>query len=286
MGEILTQLRSLGQEYEAIPVSKVKSWPTKEMLKGTGKTFVIGSIIGTFIGILPGIGQTTASLFAYTTSRQTSKHPEKFGTGIPEGIVASETANNACCGGAIIPMLTMGIPGDLVTSILLGGLVVHGLQPGPLLFQTSLDVVGVVFVAFFLANIIMYIMEMGLMKVFIKLLAVPMNLLFPVILLMCVVGTITVHNRLFDTWVLLIIGLIGYMLSSNGFPLSPIVLGYILGKIIESNFRTAVIASKGSVAALFSRPIAIFLLLFAVAMLVIPAILEKRSKQKSAEPNA
>ena len=127
-------------------------------------------------------------------------------------------------------------------------------------------------------------MEMGLMKVFIKLLAVPMNLLFPVILLMCVVGTITVHNRIFDTWVLLIIGIIGYTLSCNGFPLSPIVLGYILGKIIESNFRTAVIASKGSVMAIFSRPIAMVLLVVAVLMVVVPAILEKRSKAKSQAP--
>lgn len=286
LGEILSQLRNLSGDYETLAVGKVKTFPTKEMLKNTGKTHLIGSAIGTFIGILPGIGQTTASLFSYTICRQTSAYPEKFGTGLNEGIVASESANNACCGGALIPMLTMGIPGDLVTSVLLGGLIVHGLQPGPLLFTTSLDIVGLVFAVYLLANIIMFVMEMGLMKLFIKLLKVPLNLLFPVITLMCVVGTITQHNRIFDTWVLLVVGLIGYVLQCNGFPLSPIVLGYILGGIIESNFRTALIGSRGSVLPLFSRPISMGLLIVAVLMLVIPMLLGKIQANKNAKAAA
>lgn len=276
IAEVLTQIKLLGRKYETIKLERLKNWPNREMLKGTGKTFVIGSIIGTIIGILPGIGQTTSSLLSYTTSRQSSKNPEKFGTGIPEGIVASETANNACCGGALIPMLTLGIPGDLVTAILLGGLVVHGLQPGPLLFKTNPDVIGVLFVAFFLANIVMYIMQMGLMKVFVKLLKVPLNFLFPTILLMCVVGTITVNNRIFDSWVLLVVGIVGYFLACNNFPLAPVVLGFILGDIIESNMRTALIETQGNVASLFNTPIAVGLLIFGFAMVAIPEILARK----------
>ena len=219
---------------------------------------------------------------SYSTNMQLSDHPEKFGTGITEGIVASEVANNSCCGGALIPMMTLGIPGDLVTSILLGGLIVHGLQPGPLLFTTSMDIIGIIFAAYLLSNIIMYVMEMGLMKVFIKLLKVPMNLLLPIILLMCVVGTITVNNRVFDSWVLLVVGVIGYFLVNNGFPLAPIVLGYILGSIIESNMRTALISNQANFMSLFTKPISVGLLLFAVFMFVFPIILKKQNAKKQA----
>lgn len=284
--EILTQLKLLGEKYSVMKIQKMRFWPTRNMLKGTKKTFVSGSIIGTVIGILPGIGQTTSSLLSYTTARQLSKHPEKFGTGIPEGVVASETANNACCGGALIPMLTLGVPGDLVTAILMGGLIVHGLQPGPLLFKTDVSIIGVVFVSFFLANIVMYIMQMGLMRVFIRALTIPLNFLFPIILLMCVVGTITVNNRIFDSWILVIVGIIGYFLINNRFPLAPIVLGYILGGIIESNLRTALIQSSGNVAVLANKPIAIVLLLFGAAMVIVPEILASRTRKRIATAKA
>lgn len=282
MTEVLQQLKTIDRKFAIMDPGKVKAVPTREMLKGTLKTHIIGGLIGTFIGILPGIGQTTASLMSYSTNMQLSDHPEKFGTGITEGIVASEVANNSCCGGALIPMMTLGIPGDLVTSILLGGLIVHGLQPGPLLFTTSMDIIGIIFAAYLLSNIIMYVMEMGLMKVFIKLLKVPMNLLLPIILLMCVVGTITVNNRVFDSWVLLGVGVIGYFLVNNGFPLAPIVLGYILGSIIESNMRTALISNQANFMSLFTKPISVGLLLFAVFMFVFPIILKKRNAKKQA----
>lgn len=282
LAEILTQLRTIGQKFTTLEVQKVPMLPSKNLIKGHGKAFGIASIIGTCIGILPGVGQSTASLLSYNQVRQMSKTPEKFGTGHPEGIIASEAANNACCGGALIPMMTMGVPGDLVTAVLLGGLVIHGLQPGPLLFTTNKNVVGSIFVAYILANIIMYIMEMGLMKVFIKLLKIPLNFLFPLILLMCVVGTITVNNRIFDSWVLLVIGILGYILLNAGFSLPPIVLGYVLGPIIESNFRIAVIGTQGSVLPLFGRPIAMGLLLFGALMVCWPMISKslKRNRKR------
>ena len=206
-----------------------------------------------------------------------SKNPEKFGTGCEEGVIASETANNAVCGGALIPMMTMGIPGDTVTAILLGGLVVHGLQPGPLLFSSNKELVGTMFGTYIITCIIMFVMMMLLMKVFIRLLSVPMRYMFPFLLLMCMVGTYTVNNRLFDTWVLFVIGLVAFLLQHCGFSLPPIVLGYVLGTIIESNFRTAMIGSRGSVTEIFTRPIAMGLMIVAVLMIVIPVLRKKKT---------
>lgn len=282
LSEILTQVRNLSQKFETIPVQRIPLLPAKRLIKGKSKTFAISGIIGTLVGILPGVGQSTASLLAYNQARQMSKTPEKFGTGHEDGVIASEAANNACCGGAMIPMMTLGIPGDLVTAVLLGGLVIHGLQPGPLLFTANKNIIGSIFVAYILANIIMYVMEMGLMKVFIKLLKIPLNFLFPIILLMCVIGTITVNNRLFDSWVLLVIGVAGYVLLNLEFSLPPIVLGYILGPIIESNFRIGIISSQGSLIPLFQKPIAMGLIVFGILMVLWPQIkkLIFKNKQK------
>ncbi len=277
--EILTQLRTIDAQYETTQVDRLRFFPQAKLIKESKtKTYFIGGIIGTFVGILPGVGQSTASLLSYNTARQVSHNPEKFGTGCEEGVVASEAANNACCGGALIPMMTMGIPGDVVTAILLGGLIVHGLQPGPLLFSNNQDIVGVIFIAYVLANIVMYILLMGLMKVFIKLLAVPLNFLFPLLLLMCVIGTITVHNRLFDSWVLLFVGVLGYVLVNCGFSLPPIVLGYVLASIIETNYRIALITNQGSVMSLFNSKIAVGLLIVSVLMITWPAVMRAIKK--------
>ncbi len=278
--EVLTQIRGLAVKVEKLQVKKMKLFPTRKSLKGTTKAFTLGSFCGTIIGILPGIGQATAALISYNLLRQTSKNPEKFGTGLAEGIIASESANNAVCGGALIPMMTMGIPGDLVTAILLGGLIIHGLQPGPGLFTNNAEIVNIIYVAYLLSNVIMFLMFLSLMKFFIKIISVPPNYLYSLIMLMCIIGSYTVNNRLFDCWVLVIIGILGYVLLKSGFALTPIVLGYILGPIIESNFRTAVISSRGSFAGLLERPIAVVLILFGLAMVVIPELAKMRAGKK------
>jgi putative tricarboxylic transport membrane protein len=157
----------------------------------------------------------------------------------------------------------------------------HGLQPGPFLFQAHNDIIGIIFAVFLLANVLMYFMEMGLMGLFIKVLKVPLNILLPVILVMCAVGAMAANNRVFDAWILLIIGIVGFFAITNGFPLPPIILGYILGPIIEINFRTAILSNQGHLTSLFIRPIAMGLILFGVAMVVAPMINEKiRAKKK------
>lgn len=280
LSEVLSQINGIHQSREIREVGKVKLLPQKQDIAGKLRQFLSGSVIGTVVGILPGVGQATASLLSYNQARQTSKDPDSFGKGNPDGIIASESANNACCGGALIPMLTLGIPGDQVTAILIGGLVIHGLQPGPLLFTTSGDIVGTVFVSYIVSCVAMYFIMLLLMKVLIKVLKVPMNYLLPIILVMCMIGAFTSNNRIFDCWVLLLVGLMSYILTKCEFPLAPLVLGYVLGPTIETNLSLAIIASKGSILPLASRPIALGLLLMGLAMLLWPTIKSVIQKQK------
>ncbi len=268
LAEVLSQTKDFGQEVQTLEVQKMNWWPRKGMLKGCWKTMGVGAIIGTFIGILPGVGSGTASMLSYTQAQQTSKTPEKFGTGIAEGVVASEVANNAVCGGALIPMMALAVPGDLITAVLLGALVVHGIQPGPQLFNTGGELVGVIFFTYVVANLVMYLLMMVLMRLFIKLLKIPLNYLLPLILLMCMVGAITTNNRIFDAWVLYCVGIIGFVLLARGLNVAPMVLGFILGRIVESNFRTGVISGRGSVMGFFSRPVAMCLVAFGIFMAV------------------
>ena len=279
LAEVLKQMKGIGQRSTSITFKKMGLWPRKGLLKGCGKTMGVSAIIGTLVGILPGVGSSTASMLAYNQAVQMSSTPEKFGTGHEEGVVASETANNAVCGGALIPMMALGIPGDVITAVLLGALVVHGIQPGPQLFNNSGNLVGTVFFTYIVSNIVMYLLLLVLMRIFVWIIKVPLQYLLPVIMLMCIVGAITTNNRTFDAWCLLIIGVLAYLLLSNGLSAAPIVLGFILGKTVESNFRTAVIAGKGSVAGLFSRPIALALIAVGIIMVLwdsIKALLKKR----------
>lgn len=282
LAEVLSQTKDFGQDVRTLEFKKMDWWPRKGLLKGCGKTMGVGAIIGTFVGILPGVGSGTASMLSYTQAQQTSKEPEKFGTGCAEGLVASEVANNAVCGGALIPMMALGVPGDLITAVLLGALVVHGIQPGPQLFNTGGELVGVIFFVYVIANFVMYLLMMLLMRMFVKLLKVPLNYLLPIILLMCMVGAITTNNRVFDAWCLFVVGVIGYVLLTCGFSVAPMVLGFILGDIVESNFRTGVIAGQGSVVGFFGRPIAICLVAFGILM----AVWTARRNKKSAKPKA
>lgn len=266
LAEVLAQTKKLREKSYTISLGKMDFWPKKGLLKGTWKTMSLGAIIGTIVGILPGVGQGTAGMLSYTQAKQMSKEPEKFGTGCEEGIVASEVANNAVCGGALIPMMALAVPGDLITAVLLGALVVHGVQPGPQLFNSGGSLVGVIFSTYVFSNFVMYALMILLMRFFVKLLKVPKHYLLPIILLMCMVGAITTNNRIFDAWVLLAVGAIGYVLLQCGLNVAPMVLGFILGKIVESNFRTAIISSQGSFHKLFTSPLALGMIVFGLFM--------------------
>lgn len=243
--------------------------------------FVRSALIGTGIGILPGLGGSTANLLAYLTAKKSSKHSEKFGTGIVDGIVASETANNAAVGGALVPLLTLGIPGDTLTAMLIGAFMVHGLTPGPLLFKHSGNVVYSIFASLIVANFMMLIIEYGGMRGFVKLLSIPKYILLPTIMVLCVVGAIGLNNRVFDAWTVLIFGIVGYALSSFDFPLTPVILGFILGPMVELYLRRGLQMSQGRLYIFLSSPIAALFIIIALVTVTISFIQSFRQKKKS-----
>lgn len=234
------------------------------------------SMIGTGIGILPGIGGGTSNIISYLTAKNRSKYPDKFGTGIIDGIVASETANNASVGGALVPLITLGIPGDTVTAMLLGGLMIHGLMPGPLLFSTSGEIVYGIFAALLVANVAMIVLEFFGMRLFVRLLRVPKYMLLPIIITLCAVGSFGLNNRVFDVWSLVFFGLLGYALSKFDYPLPPIILGFILGPIAETNLRRGLMMTQGDFLPFLTKPIAATFLIIAL----ISAILTARQNMK------
>ena len=203
------------------------------------KNFLIAAGIGTGIGILPGIGGGTAGIMSYTTIKNVSKYPEKFGTGIPDGVVASETANNAAIGGAMIPLLTLGIPGDGITAILLGSLIIHGVAPGPTIFEKSGALMYSIYAVIALSSLFMMIMMYVGLKGFVKVLSVPKNYLMPIILAMCCVGAFGSANRVFDVWCLLGFGLVAVLIKALDMPAMPVAIGFILGPIFEEYLRRA-----------------------------------------------
>jgi TctA family transporter len=215
-----------------------------------------GSTIGTLIGALPGAGADIAAWITYATAKRFSKEPEKFGTGHVEGIVESGAANNAAISGAWIPALVFGIPGDSITAIVIGVLYLKNIIPGPMVFVNQPAIVTGIFALFFLANLIMIPFGWLAIKSAKNILAVPREILMPIVLLFCIVGAFAVTNSPFAIGVMLVFGLIGFLMEEHGFPVAPVILGIILGPMLEQNFVTSMIKSDGSFFGFFNRPIA------------------------------
>ena len=234
------------------------------------------SFIGIIIGILPGIGGAISGMLSYTAAKNQSKHPEKFGTGIMDGVVASESANNAGIGGAMIPMLTLGIPGDAATAMLLGGLMVHQIAPGPLIFdKNGVEVFGI-YGAMIIAAIAMLVLELFGIKIFVKILKVQKYWLMPVIIMLCIIGAIGNANRIFDVWSVLAFGIMGYALIKAKIPHVPMILGFILGPIFELNFRRSVQHYNIDPTEIFSHPIAIGFFVFTIFVVIYSLIRQKK----------
>ncbi len=261
---VMIGLFAMSQAFESIETIYVKGMvskkinsvlPTKSDMKLILKNGPFYGLIGTLIGIIPGAGADIGAFVAYGQARNLSKHPEKFGTGIPEGIMAPESSNNGVTGGAMIPMLTLGVPGDAVAAIMIGALTIQGLQPGPLLFRNHATLVNSVFLGLFVANIVMCVMGLSCIRIFTKVLSIPKSVLIPAIFLFCVIGSYAMANNFFDVWTMLIFGIIGYFLNKVEISSSPAVLGLILGPMAESHFRRALLMSRGSYSTFLATPI-------------------------------
>lgn len=214
-----------------------------------------GSLLGTVIGALPGAGADIAAWIAYAVSRRFSKTPETYGTGEPEAIAGSASANNAALSGSYVPTLVFGIPGDSITAIVVGVLLLKGIQPGPMVFITSPDLVNAIYIVFALANLL--IIPLGLLAITggRHVLGLRAGLLYPTILLLCILGTFATNNSLFDLWTLALVGALVWLLEANDYPAAPLVLGLVLGRVVEENFMMSMIKSDGDLLTFFSRPI-------------------------------
>lgn len=234
------------------------------------------SLIGIGIGILPGLGGSTANVISYSVARNQSRYPEKFGTGIIDGIIASEASNNATVGGALVPLLTLGIPGDVTTAILLGALTMKGIQAGPLLFTTNGDMCYSIFIALLIADIMMLFMMRFGMKLFVNLLSTPKIYMLPIIMVLCIVGAFAVNNRLFDVWCVLGFGLLGYLLKKAEIPFAPLIMGFILGPTVELYLRRAAMLNEGNLLPFFTKPISCVFLVIAFAVLILTLVKQIR----------
>ncbi len=224
---------------------------------------ILGAVMGTAIGAIPGAGGPIAVFLSYDYAKKISKNKEEFGTGIPAGVAAPEAANNGMAGGAMIPMLTLGIPGDPITAILLGALMIQGLTPGPLLFQYNAQFVYSVFWAFFMANVLTLILAFSTIKLWVRILQVPKRVLLPIIGILCVIGSYALRNTFFDTATMLFFGLLGYFMKKYEFPVVPMLLAIVLGPALEQNLRMALIISQGNPSIFVTHPISLAFLIIA-----------------------
>lgn len=248
-----------------------------QRIKGT---ILRSSLLGAGIGVLPGVGATTAAVLSYSEAVRWSKNPKAFGTGIPEGIAAPESANNAAAMGAMVPLLSLGIPGSATTAVILGAFVLHGLQPGPMLMTNERDLIYIIFVSLLFVNILIIFLSKPFISVFSKIMKVPYTVLGPFIIVFCIIGTYAVRNSVFDIWIMLVFGIIGYYLDKIKFPLATVILGVVLGPIAEVEFRRGLQMANGDLSIFFTRPISATLLALAFFALVIPIVVKFVKKRK------
>lgn len=272
VNQILRDITNIEQKSKPIELGQESVFLKPVDFIKHGFNLIRSSVIGTWIGILPGIGANIGSVTAYSVSKSLSKTPEKYGTGHEDGVVASEAANNATIGGALIPLIAMGLPGSVVEAVLLGALVIHGLQPGPRLFSESPEMVYTIMGAMLIANIIMAATMIFSMRLLAKVVHVPRPYLLPVILCFCVIGSFALSNRLFDVWVMLGFGVLGFLLESFKIPLAPFIIGFVLGPIAEENLSLGLQASNGSFWPIVTQPLSLVFILIALAMLLVPYI--------------
>ncbi|WP_126428121.1 tripartite tricarboxylate transporter permease [Brevibacillus marinus] len=277
LGEVFKTI--LEKDYVSGTITKInRILPTKQDMKDSAVPILRGSILGFLIGILPGAGASIASFFSYSTEKKISKQPEKFGKGAIEGVAAPESANNAASGGAMIPMLTMGIPGSSTTAVLMGALIMYSVQPGPLLFEQHPDVAWGLIASMFIGNVMLLILNMPLIKVFAKVIETPAKYLLPFIIAISVFGVYAVRLTTFDLMLLLLCGLAGFFFTRHDYPVAPLVLGLVLGPMIEYNLRRALTISNGDWLIFLEKPLSALFLAIAAAWVLVPVILKRKGK--------
>ena len=255
-------------------------WPSLADWAESKWAIVRGTLLGFFLGILPGGGAVIASFASYAIERKVSKHPERFGKGAIEGVAGPEAANNAAAGGAFIPLMTLGIPPNVVMALLLGAFIIHGLQPGPLLMTQRPDLFWGIVASMYIGNAMLLVLNMPLIGMWVQVLKLPYRILFPLILMFCIVGVFASGNAVFDVFVMVVFGVLGYLMRKFGYEPAPLVLAFVLGPMLENNLRKSLILSHGDFAIFVSRPISAVCLVLAFAALaapLLPALARRRT---------
>jgi len=279
IAEILTNLEQRLDRH--IFEANVKGlMPTKEDWKRSTGPIARGTVMGFLLGILPGGGAVISSFLSYALEKKLSKHPEQFGKGAIEGVAGPETANNAAAGGGFIPLLTLGIPPNVVMALLLGAFIVHGVQPGPLLMVQKPDLFWGIVASMYIGNVMLLVLNMPLIGMWVQLLKVPYKILFPMILLFCLIGAYSVSNQIFDVYLMLGFGVLGWLMKKYGYEPAPLVLAFVLGPMLENNLRKALILSRGEFGIFLERPISLVCLIAAALLLISPLLPSFAAKRK------
>lgn len=277
LGEVFKTI--LEKDEEDGQIAKInRVLPTKQDLKDSAVPIARGSLLGFFIGVLPGAGATLASFFSYITEKKFSKTPEQFGKGHIAGVAGPESANNAASGGAMIPLLTLGIPGSGTTAILMGALIMYNIQPGPLLFEEHPQVAWGLIASMFIGNLMLLALNMPLVRIFAKIIETPKKYLLPIIIAISIFGVYAVQFATFDLYLLLACGVLGYLFAKNDYPVAPLVLALVLGPMIENNMRRALTISNGDFSIFVSKPLSLTFLVVAISWLLIPLFMKMRGK--------
>ncbi len=278
--EIMSKARDMNKETgEALKVSneKVSFWDVFKYKV----TMLKSSIVGVFIGAVPGTGAAISSFLAYNEAKRTSKHPEEFGHGSEEAVVASEAANNAVTGATLIPLLTLGIPGDTNTAVLLGALTMQGIAAGPQLFVQQRNWVYTIMFGLIIVNLFMYLQGRLFIKGFANITRVPTHTLVPILVVLCVIGAYSINYSVFNAILMVVLGVFGYFATKLDFPLTPMVIGLVLGRLCESNLRRALIVSKGNWGTFFTSPISVVFIAISLLMLALPYIKKRMDMRKN-----
>ena len=273
VGEVFINIEKGDQRATLMETSYKGLLPSLKDWKESIVAILQGSVVGFFLGVLPGGGAIISSFVSYWVQRKISRHPEKLGTGAIEGVAAPEAANNAAIGGSFIPLMILGIPTNAVIAILMGALIVHGVKPGPDLLDKYPDIFWGFVASMYIGNGMLLILNLPLIPVWVQILKVPYRILFPLILLFTIIGSYSVNNSLFDVSLTIFFGVVGYLLRKFNFEAAPLIMAFVLGPILEESFRQSLIISRGSFAIFVNRPISLAFLLLGVVFLVSPFIL-------------
>jgi putative tricarboxylic transport membrane protein len=281
VSEVLLNIESPEDHRDLVKTKMGSLLPSKEDWKNSAKPICRGSLIGFILGIIPGAGVILSPFVSYGVEKKLSRHPEKFGTGAIEGVAGPESANNAAAGGSFIPMFILGVPPNVTIAVLLGAMMIHGMQVGPMLLTEHPELFWGTVASMYIGNVMLLILNVPMIGLWVKILKVPGKILFPLILLFSLIGSYSMNNNLFDVYVMLIFGVFGYLARKYGFEVGPLVLAFVLGDIMEQALRQSLIGSDGSFLVFFQRPISCGALILA-ALLLLSNFLPSWRKRKSA----